>query len=156
MRVVALHFRGYASGASDFGPVFDGAAPADRVALTSFIERMADSVITPGQGRFTAFTIVGHSDRRDDAASCDDKRASERVASQERAAQAWNWVRERVSDRLAAAGIDGGSWWDSTPDLTWSLVYASTGMLEFDPPLDETERVQNRRVVMLASLFDLQ
>jgi hypothetical protein len=29
-------------------------------------------------------------------------------------------------------------------------------MLEFDPPLDETERAQNRRVVMLASLFDLQ
>jgi hypothetical protein len=156
MRVNALHFRGYASGGSEFAPVFDNATPSDQQALTDVVDRMADSIITPDQGHFTALTIVGHSDRRDDDVSCEDKRASERTASQERAAQAWSWVLERVGERLAAAGIEAGSWWDTAPELTWSLVYASTGMLEFDPPLDEAQRAQNRRVVMLVSLFDTE
>jgi hypothetical protein len=155
MRVAALHFRGYAYGESDFAPVFDRAAASDQQTLTGIVERMADSIITPDQGRFTAPTIVGHADRRDEDVPCNDRRVSERVASQARAADAWAWVRERVGARLAAAGIDAGEWWDSAPDLTWSLVFASTGMLEFDPP-SEAQRALNRRVVMLASLFDTQ
>jgi hypothetical protein len=97
--------------------------------------------------------VAGHSDRQDRAdLSCDERRTSEADAAQSRASSAWEWIKARVAELTSIAGVEAGEWWDTSPHITWGLVYAGAGMLKFPVPA-AGERPQNRRVVVLVSQF---
>ena len=66
---------------------------------------------------------------------------------------AWEWLKARVTERLAQSGIVAGDWWETAGSVTWGLVFAAAGMLRFDPPTS-VQRPLNRRVVFLVSMFD--
>lgn len=153
MRLVAIKFAGYQSGQSDFATVFDGGPEVEREQLLSVVERVADSIIEADSKQFTSIVVCGHSDRQDRSdMNCDQRRASEIAAARDRAVSAWEWLKARVTERLAQSGVDGGEWWDTSPRMTWAHVYAAAGMLEFDPPND-AQRLLNRRVIFLVSMF---
>lgn len=161
MRLVPITFDGYASGQTDFEPVYQSAEAADaREQLLGVVERIADSIIQADENRAaTSLIIVGHADRQDQSnMSCDQRRASEIAAARDRAVSAWEFVKQAVTERLAAADppIEAGDWWETAPHVTWGLVYAAAGMLRHDPPADEAQRRQNRRVVMLVTMITIE
>ncbi len=86
--------------------------------------------------------------------TCDERRASEIAAARDRGASAWEWVKARVTERLAVSGVEAGDWWETAPSVNWSLVFAAAGMLQHDPPTAEEERRLNRRVVFLVGTID--
>lgn len=154
MRLTAISFSGYEAGQTDFGPVFDGGPEIEREQLQGVVERIADALIDPDNGQFTSVVVTGHSDRQDRSdLSCDQRRVSEIVAARDRAVSAWDWVKDRVTQRMAESGLDAGQWWETGPNVTWGLVFAAAGMLEHDPPTAE-QRPLNRRVIVLVSMFE--
>ena len=154
MRLTAIKFSGYQPGQTDFATVFETAGETEREQILGVIELIADQIIESDSNQFASIVVTGHSDRQDRSdLSCDQRRASEITAARDRAVSAWEWVKVRVTERLAQSGIDAGEWWESSPRMTWAMVFAAAGMLEHDPPASEAERLQNRRVVMLVSLF---
>jgi hypothetical protein len=103
--------------------------------VLSLVERIADGIIDPNSGQFTSVIVVGHSDRQDDASmSCDQHRASEIEAATNRANSAWNFLKDKVAERLTQSGISAANWPETAQSVTWALVYAAAGMLQFDPP----------------------
>jgi hypothetical protein len=58
-----------------------------------------------------------------------------------------------VNSKVVAAGRNAGEWWETSPHVTWGLVFAAAGMLKHDPP-SEDQRPLNRRVVVLVSIFN--
>lgn len=155
MRLVPIKFPGYPAGATDFEPIFENGDATEREALLGVIERIADQIIQGDEStEFTAIVVVGHSDRQDRSdMNCDQKRASEIAAARDRAVSAWEFVKLRVTERLAQSQIEGGEWWDTSPRVTWAMVFAAAGMLQHDPPASEAERLDNRRVMFLVSMF---
>ena len=160
MRLVPITFDGYASGQTDFGTVYQAQTPEIETAreqLLGVVERIADSIIQADENRAaTSIIVVGHSDRQDlSSMNCDQRRSSEIAAARDRAVSAWEFVKQAVTERLAAANppIEAGDWWETAPAVTWGLVYAAAGMLRHDPPADETQRRQYRRVVMLVTMI---
>ena len=154
MRLTAIKFPGYQSGQTDFAPVFNAAGETEREQLLGVVERIADQIIQQDSNQFTSIIVTGHSDRQDRTDfSCDQRRASEIAAARDRAISAWEFVKARVTERLARSGINGGDWWDSSPRVTWAMVFAAAGMLDHDPPASEAERLANRKVVILVSMF---
>jgi flagellar motor protein MotB len=153
MRLTAFKFPGYAAGQSAFSPVFENSSQIHREQFLSVIERIAGAIIDPENGQFTSIIIVGHSDRQDRSdMNCNQRRASEIAAARDRAIEAWEWVKEQVTARVAQSGMVAGDWWETSPRVTWGLVYAAAGMLEHDPP-SQAQRPLNRRVVILVSMF---
>ena len=154
MRLTAVTIAGYPAGVTDFATVLAAAGAPEREQVLSLVERIADGIIDPGNGQFTAVQVVGHSDRQDlTTMTCDQRRASEIAAARDRAVSAWDWLRDAVTARLAESGIDAGDWWETAPSMTWAMVFAAAGMLQFDPPSMD-QRPLNRRVVFLVSMFD--
>jgi flagellar motor protein MotB len=154
MRLTAITFSGYQSGQADFATVFESAGETEREQILSVVERIADQIIEDDSNQFTSIIVTGHSDRQDRSDfSCDQRRASEISAARDRAVSAWEWVKARVTERLAQSGIDAGEWWESSSRVTWALVFAAAGMLEHDPPASEADRLENRRVIILVSMF---
>ena len=104
---------------------------------------------------FVSLIAVGHSDRQDRSDfSCDQRRSSEIEASTARAVSAWEWIKARVTEKAAEQGVDAGEWWETSPFVTWGLVFAATGMLKHPQPADEQQRLENRRVTVLVSIFN--
>lgn len=154
MRLTALEFAGYGSGATDFSALLASTAQGDLPALTAVLDMLAGQVVAPVGTRSSSIIVVGHSDRQDRSdLTCDARRASEIAAATDRAVSAWQWIKAQVSERTAQSGVDAGEWWETTPQVTWGLVFAAAGMLHHDPPSGEQERAANRRVVLLVSMF---
>jgi hypothetical protein len=116
MRLTAITFSGYQSSHTDLAEVFDSNPETEREALLSMVERIADGIIDPNGGQFTSVIVVGHSDRQDDTSlSCDQRRASEIQSATARATSAWDWLKVKVTERLAQSGIVAGDWWETAP-----------------------------------------
>lgn len=155
MNVISLEFDGYVSGEVDFPPVLNRhpAGPGTvRGQLDEVVQRVAATVEADGAfGQFAALTVVGFSDRNDaPGLSCDQRRASESSASLDRAASAWQWLQQAVLAQLATSRPD---WWESSGAVTWFIVPTGAAILEHDPPANEAERQQNRRVKFVFSFF---
>ena len=58
----------------------------------------------------------------------------------------------QVDGRLALQGVAAGEWWDTSPSMTWALVFAGAGQLLHPHPTD-AQRPLNRRVIFLVSPF---
>jgi flagellar motor protein MotB len=116
---------------------------------------MAGQITNPVPNLFVSIIVTGHSDRQDQAdLGCDARRASEIKAATDRAVSAWEWIKQEVSSLVSQSGMQAGDWWETSKHITWALVYAAAGMLKFDTPADEYQRSQNRRVVILVSIFN--
>jgi flagellar motor protein MotB len=153
MRLTAITFDRYGSGVTDFSTVFTPGPQADL--LNQVITIMAGLITNPPANQNVSIIVTGHSDRQDQAdLSCDDRRASEITAATDRASSAWEWIKQQVSISVSQSGVQPGDWWETSPHITWGLVFAAAGMLKFDPPADEDQRSQNRRVVILVSIFN--
>jgi hypothetical protein len=75
----------------------------------------------PNSGLFTSVIVVGHSDRQDDASmSCDQRRTSEIEAATNRANSAWNFVKDKVAERLTQSGISAANWPETAQSVTWA------------------------------------
>ncbi|BCH23326.1 hypothetical protein MesoLjLc_30380 [Mesorhizobium sp. L-8-10] len=156
MRLQALTFDGYGSGQTDFAALVSNTPQPDMNMLLTVVDIIAGQVTQPVANQFISIIVVGHSDRQDNPNfSCDQRRESEITAARDRADSAWSWIKSTVSSRAAEAGFDAGEWWETSPQVTWGMVFAATGMLRHDPPSD-AERRLNRRVVILVSLFNPQ
>lgn len=154
MRLEALEFAGYPAGNSDFAQLIATTQQPRLPRLGEVLTAVADQVANPVPHRNFSLIVAGHSDRQDRAdLSCDQRRVSEAEAAQHRAVSAWEWIKARVVELAAVAGVDAGQWWETSPHVTWGLVYAGAGMLKFPTPTGE-ERPLNRRVVLLVSRFD--
>jgi flagellar motor protein MotB len=155
VRLKAITFDHYAANETDFAALIDSTAPPGLTDLESVCETIAGQIVNPVANLFVSIIVVGHSDRQDRSdLSCDDRRASEIAAAEARAASAWAWIQQRVTQIVAdQSGVDAGEWWETATHVTWGLVFAAAGMLQHDPPSDDEERAQNRRVVILASIF---
>lgn len=154
MRLSAITFDGYQSGQTDFGTLLATVPQAGLTQLEPHLQLIVGQLTDPVANRRLSIIVVGHSDRQDRSDfTCDQRRSSEIAAARDRAVSAWEWVKTEVSQRVAAAGGDAGEWWETSPHVTWGLVFAAAGMLQHDPPSDE-QRPLNRRVVMLISAFE--
>ena len=154
MRLEALEFAGYPAGVTDFARLVETTDQPSLPRLGEILTALADQVASPVPHRSFSLIVAGHSDRQDRADfSCDQRRASEADAAQHRAVSAWEWIKARVVDLTAVTGVDASDWWETSPHVTWGLVYAGAGMLKFPTPTGE-ERPLNRRVVVLVSRFE--
>lgn len=154
MRLEALEFASYPPGVTDFAQLLATTDQPNLFRLGEILTAVADQVANPVPNRFFSLIVAGHSDRQDRAdMSCDERRTSEAEAAQGRAVSAWEWVKGRVVELVSVAGIDAGEWWESSPQVTWGLVFAGAGMLKFPEPTPD-ERLLNRRVVVLVSQFE--
>lgn len=155
MRHTAITIAGYPAGQTDFDPIFASAGLEERQQLLGLVQRIADGIVDQESGQFTSIVVVGHSDRQDlPSMTCDERRASEIAAARDRGVSAWEWMKARVTERLAVSGVEAGDWWETAPSVNWSLVFAAAGMLQHDPPTAEDQRRLNRRVMFLVSAFD--
>lgn len=156
MRLTSLTFDGYGSGETDFGTLINNSSQAELGTLLDIVQIIVGLLTNPVPNQFLSIIITGHSDRQDRTdLNCDQRRASEVTAARDRAISAWDWIKQMVSSKATQAGIQVGEWWETSPHITWGMVYAAAGMLQFDSPSDE-ERKLNRRVVMLISIFNPQ
>lgn len=155
MRLTALTFDGYGSGETDFSTLISGSSPPDLNALNNVVTIMAGQITQPVPNQFVSIIVTGHSDRQDQAdLSCDERRASEIKAATDRAQSAWDWIKQQVSLIVSESGGQAGDWWETSQHMTWAQVFAAAGMLLHDPPTSEDDRSHNRRVVILASIFN--
>lgn len=152
MRVQLFRFDRYPAGQTDFQAVaaLDGAPLLE---MSDAFQEIADG-ITGAANNFSTITVVGHSDRQDRADfSCNQRRQSEIDASTERANSAWDFCRTVITELVERVpGAPAADWWESSDRVTWDLVYAATGMLR-NGSANEAERLQNRRVDILVSVF---
>jgi hypothetical protein len=156
MRLQAITFDGYGAGQTDFGTLISTTPQAGLNELLAVLTVITGQVTQPVANQFISIIVVGHSDRQDNTDfSCDQKRASEIAAAADRATSAWDWIKLEVTSQASQAGFDVGEWWETSPQVTWGLVFAAAGMLRHDPP-SEDERPLNRRVVILVSIFNPQ
>jgi len=153
MRALSLEFHGYASGevvSADRYGAFDPASD-ERSQLDAAVTRIAQTV-DAGDASFVAITVVGFSDRNDTPGlSCDDRRASESNASKDRSDSALSWLIEAVGAQLVTPLAD---WHESSDRVTWIQVPTGAALLANDPPLDDAQRAENRRVKFVFSFFD--
>lgn len=156
MRLMAITFDGYASGQTDFGTLLSTVPQAGFVDLEDVMTIIAGQITSPVPNLRVSLIVVGHSDRQDRTdLSCDQRRASEIEAARDRAVSAWEFIKNEVNAKVTAAGGPAGEWWETSPHVTWGLVFAAAGMLVHDPPTED-QRPLNRRVVVLVSLFNAE
>lgn len=156
MRTQPIRIDGYSSGVTDFATVLLDAPADEQVLVQQLVDRLAQHVADPDNSGFTSVTIIGHSDRQDNAAmSCDQRRQSEADAAKDRALSAWQWTKDQVSERFVAAGQPAppDEWWETNPAMTWALVFAGAGQLLHPNPTME-QRPLNRRVNFLIAMRD--
>ena len=96
MRLTAIKISGYASGQTNFAPVFNSSPEIEREQILSVVERIADAIIDPDNRQFTSIIIVGHSDRQD--------RADIELRSETRQRD-----RRRARSRLVGVGLGEGA-----------------------------------------------
>jgi hypothetical protein len=157
MRLRALTFAGYPSGKTSFAELLSTVPQPQMNDLLEVTSLITEQVRAPVPNRFISVIVTGHSDRQDRADfDCNQRRASEIQAARDRAVSAWEWIKAEVATELGADAAQAGEWWETSPQMTWGLVYAAAGMLQHDPPGGEDERSQNRRVVILTSVFNPQ
>jgi hypothetical protein len=155
MRLIAEEFSGYGSGVTDFATLLATTPQPALGELETVLDIVAGQLGTPPTPNlFVSLIVVGHSDRQDRTDfTCDQRRTSEIEAARDRAVSAWEWIKARVTAKAAAAGVVAGDWWETSPHVTWGLVFAAAGMLKFPNP-STAERPLNRRVVVLVSIFN--
>lgn len=155
MRLFADEFSGFPAGVTDFGTLLQTTTQPDLAELESVLDIVSFQLTNPTPTPFVSLIVVGHSDRQDRSDfSCDQRRSSEIEASTARAVSAWEWIKARVTEKAAEQGVDAGEWWETSPFVTWGLVFAATGMLKHPQPADEQQRLENRRVTVLVSIFN--
>jgi flagellar motor protein MotB len=154
MRLFSITFDRYGSGETDFAALISGSPQPGLNTLLDVVKIIATQITNPTPNLFVSIIVVGHSDRQDRTDfTCDQRRASEITAAQDRALSAWEWIKQQVTEVAAQSGVQAGEWWETSPRVTWGLVYTAAGMLQFDPPSD-AQRPLNRRVVILVSIFN--
>ena len=52
-------------------------------------------------------------------------------------------------------GPEGAGWEEASPKVTWAWVSAGDGQLVNPNPVSEAERLENRRVVLVFSNFEI-
>jgi hypothetical protein len=154
MRVHGLDFSGYRAGETDFASLINAVPQASLQELVDVTRIIAGQLSSPIPNLNVSVIVTGHSDRQDRPdLSCDERRASEIAAARDRAASAWEWIKAEVTAAVAEDGVDAGQWWETSPHITWAVVPAATGTLKHDPPSEE-QRPENRRVMVLVSIFN--
>lgn len=152
MRVQLFRFDRYPAGQTDFEAVA-ALLGSPLLELDDAFRAMAEGIAGTANN-FSTITIVGHSDRQDRADfNCDQRRQSEIDAASARANSAWDFCRVAISQHIEQiSGAPPADWWETSDRVTWDLVFASVGMLR-NGSASEDERLQNRRVDILVSIF---
>ena len=154
MRVTPFTFSGYPSGNVDFAARYAAADDDTQSAFDTMLRNVgraifADAISQP----YVAITVIGHSDRQDTPGMTHQQaHASEAAASKARAEDAWAWMRQRISEQ---AGPAAEGWEENSPKVTWAWVSAGAGQMAHPQPISEQDRMENRRVVILFSHFEL-
>lgn len=155
MRLLAKEFAGFPAGITDFQTLLNTTPQPGLAELDFVLDIVAGQLTNPMPNQFVSLIVVGHSDRQDRTDfNCDQRRTSEIEASKARAISAWEWIKETVIVKAAASGVAADDWWETSPHVTWGLVFAAAGMMHNPNPMGEAQRAANRRVVVLVSIFN--
>lgn len=128
MRLKALEFAGYGAGVTDFTALLETTDQPNLTGLEESLTAVAGQLIDPVPNRFLSLIVTGHSDRQDRAdLDFDERRTSEADAARDRALSAWEWIKAWVVESAAASGVDAGEWWETSPHVTWGLVFLVPG-----------------------------
>ena len=155
VRVTAFTFDGYPPGNHDFAERVAAVDALTRDQFEAMLDVVARAIFADVLSQpYVAITIIGHSDRQDQPGMTHQQaQASEAEASQARAVDAWTWFHDRIST-LVGPGFEG--WEENSRKVTWAWVSAGSGQLVNGDPSTEPQRLQNRRVVMLFSHFEIE
>ena len=155
MRLMAIEFAGFTGGVTDFQTLLNTTPEPDFAEFDWVLDTVAGQLVNPTPNMFISLIVVGHSDRQDRTDyDCNRRRSSEIEAATARAVSAWEWIKATVTAKAAASGVAADDWWETSPHVTWGLVYAAAGMMHNPNPVSEAERAANRRVVVLVSIFN--
>jgi hypothetical protein len=154
VRVKPFTFDGYGSGDYDFAARYAAMDQVRRVEFDAMLDTVARAIFEPVlEQPYVAMMVIGHSDRQDlPGLTHQQAQASEAEAATKRAVDAWNWLWERISSHV---GPQYAGWEENSPKVTWAWVSAGAGQLVNPNPLSEADRLQNRRVVLLFSHFEI-
>jgi flagellar motor protein MotB len=144
---------GYTPGDVDFGGRVDALPPDTRETFDRAVHNFARAVTDALSQPFGSLMVVGHSDRQDAPGMTHrEAQASEAAASRARADSAWGWLHATISEQ---AGSELAGWEDGSAKVTSLVVSAGSGQLVHPDPVTEEQRLQNRRVEVHLSHFDL-
>ena len=145
---------GYTPGDVDFGVRVDALAPDTRETFDRAVHDFVRALFTDALSQpFGSLVVVGHSDRQDAPGMTHrEAQASEAAASRARADSAWAWLHATISQQ---AGPELAGWEDGSAKVTSLVVSAGSGQLVHPDPVAEEQRLQNRRVEVHLSHFDV-
>lgn len=154
MRVKAFVFDGYPAGQSDFASRYAALDDEARAGFDAMVHNVARAMFSDALSQpYVALTVIGHSDRQDlPGLTHQQAQADEAEAAENRAVDAWSWLRARITEEV---GAPDDSWTEDSPKVTWAMVFAGSGQLQVHDPVTEEDRLRNRRVVILFSHFEI-
>lgn len=154
MRVKPFTFDGYPPGNHDFAARYAALDAPSRDAFDAMLHVVSRAIFADVLSQpYVAMTVIGHSDRQDlPGMTHQQAQASEAAAARDRAVDAWAWLSQQIST-LVGPEFDG--WEENSRKVTWSWVSAGSGQLVHPDPGGEDQRLQNRRVVILFSHFEI-
>jgi hypothetical protein len=154
MRVKAFTFDGYPPGNHDFAGRYAALELNERDEFDEMLHVVVRAVFADILSQpYVAITVIGHSDRQDlPGMTHQQAQASEAEASRARAVDAWTWLSDRIS---VLVGEDYVGWEENSPKVTWAWVSAGSGQLVHPNPSNDQQRLENRRVVVLFSHFEI-
>jgi hypothetical protein len=152
---VEVPVSGFLEGEIDFSLLFDRLTQTTReLILLEIVDPLVEAESDPTAGRNCVVNVVGHADRYDvEGATPEERRAVELQNSQLRAESTAAWLLAQLTDRLQSADLTQPADWASALTIDCWTIACGAADLVYTTPMDESERQENRRVVLQLSLF---
>jgi hypothetical protein len=118
------------------------------------IEPATNAEHFPSNNQFCLIAVLGHSDRVDTAGlSSEQRRAQELDASDKRGSSAAEWVFDRITAALTAAGQTPPDSAENATNFDIVVIPCGAANLINLAPTSEAQRKQNRRIHFVVSTF---
>lgn len=153
---VPVVFDSYPAGETTVEAIFPNLPVATIIDFEARILTPMVQAETSGGGNFVVVVIIGHSDRQDNTVQYptpEARRESELKASENRVENARNWLFAQFQVGVQIAGGVIPMDWDSAKNVAVSRHPCGAADLVNKQPVNEAQRLQNRRVEFFVTKF---
>jgi hypothetical protein len=145
--IFSIELQGFASGQTDFSAQLSTLPVEILEPFAKLIDGTFEASSDPSGVKFMSISIVGHSDRQDlPGMSNEQRRESERQASQDRADSASNWLLNKLADMQNPGDVIQLDWRSVSNIGAAVIASGAAQLINPNPGSNEDLRVQNRRV----------